>query len=400
MLVNARRYPIAYPAGTVIDSEQTRCIRSTVVQCELAVGNSFMVPEHMEKVILTEGVGGVVLERYFLSLPTLTERCLIPIFVKVYDQDNSPILVFRQGIEHARHLLTGKLDKLSFLKDFVFQCTMSEIDCLDHTLYDVLVSCFDAPGLNTDISNDATSLLNKGGAQRTLGYPWDTTAFISSPVRAILEESIENTPKRVASDVHDLFLSVDLYDREDGSWMLYNAVSDYFKTIVGSTYENVAYDPLTLTCSTESEVDGKTIVRKAGSLWPRPMAVSTINRKQCEMVTVFSSNLLQLCVWVHELPLTEFGFTYTLPLRGSLEKLTWHYAKTYKSCTILNKQEIQLQLAQITRFWNNDQFQQVGLYKTSADELLIVLSGSGGERRLYVDLTISTLVSQSLTRVV
>lgn len=405
MLTAVQILPIRYAAGTQLDSLQQRNVAGTSVDITIPVGSRIVIPEILDKVILTERLGEIVIDRFFLRIGRNDKKELIPIYVKIYDAGTAHVLIFKEGVEYIHNVLSREQKKVTFLKDALLQCVVCELEAIDSTLFSCVREFFDQPSLSSLVSNDEVTFLYRPQDEHLLvGYPWNSANLISNSFSMYLLEREKGYSQRFANHLFDLSIQLNIFDddRCPTQHPLFTELEERFNPQIGDLYSQIAYDPLTQLCLREPQMSAQSILRRSGVLWPRNNLIISNNpfgwkEGSYEKVTAFSSELLQLCVWLHQLPFYELALTYTLPSRDRVANITTHYA------SFRNRKQIRLthfdhDVNSVFQFWDNTIYSRVDLIKTGVDELFIHLHGPKNERKMYIDLGITTLLSQSVVR--
>jgi hypothetical protein len=100
---------------------------------------------------------------------------------------------------------------------------------------------------------------------------------------------------------------------------------------------------------------------------------------------------------MHQQPMRELHLNYILPNRGSkgLFEITY-----YKDCSCKDdywKMEIQDFLSKLCSRWDPT-INYISLMMFATDELVCVIENKEGVQKWYIDLTITTMLSQGIVR--
>ena len=407
MLVNVQVRPILYKPGTVMDSMQSRDIIGSTSQIRISVGASFVVPERMQKVIFTERFGDIYVDRVFLMLKNQeSSRRMFPLFIKIYDKGTAHVLLYRMGIATALDSLCQQEKPTGLVRDVNFAMVMEDVKHQDQDLLDTINErrgdhCTDGALVN----DEATWIYPIKDVHLVDPYPWDSCHTLIKELAMREQFKIARWSQYVASLLFELHVQIprvqDIFPHTHPVWY---EIDEIFNPRIGELYENIAFDRLTLLCLDEPELYGKTIIRRTGMLWPKHTLVNTLSENpfqwkegEFEFVSCFSSEILQLCVWLHQLPFSELALSYTLPNWQRLAKYVVHNAVSRNGFKAQIR-DFFTEIQQIFRVWDSDEIEKIDIVMTSTDELFLRLHTDSTVRNLYIDLTMSVLLSQSVTR--
>lgn len=410
MLTEIHKFPMRYSPGTQVSSLQGRDIVG-ILAISVPVGGSIIIPEELTKLFTTERIGKVVIERCFFSVPSAGKKILFPIFVKIFDAGEAHILLIKEGIQCFMNFLNHENKKVRFLNDVLFKCAMAELECIDRELHSSLSNFYDSAQYTEHLANDTSATIVSHPSILSVGYPWDTGNVMSDSLQIDVRQRDTTTHKTFANWMHELSLQISLYYDDDmvpNRHPLIGELIDKFSPKVGELYEPMAFDELTSICMDEPTISTSTLLKSSGIVMPtssKMLAENPQNWKDgaYEKVTLFSSELLHLCVWAHQLPFYEFGLRYTLPKRDivtrlvtTLSKLDFYYASLRNGYP--PQGDLREVLDRVLRYWDLSQYTAIDMVKTGRDELFLTFVGST-TRRLYIDLTLTTLLSQSIVRI-
>ena len=386
--------PLRYPPGTILDSLQRRRVLTNTLGIAIPVGATIQIPENFRKLVFTQQMKDLAIDRYFIQFGDRPHE-LIPVYLKIYDRDEATVLLLSEGInEFMRRCSQIPHTTTTFLKDNLYSCMVAELESLDSTLADVVREYSDMPVESSAyIFNDSAQiLLDK--SKNDADYPWNLCNVDSNSVVMILTEPERSSPQGIVNYLFDLYIQLDINERF-GHSVLYDALNTAFSPMFGDIYTEIALDTLTKNYVEEPCVSGQYVARNMGVLLPSRVSYTSFDLKGVTYIKEFSSSLLEFCVWLHELPLHEFAFTYILPSRDRLEDLKWHRA-IGRTSTPMDLRPIRADIGQLTLSWTDKPFQQLSVVKTGGEELIIDLKGPNSHKRLYIDLFFTTLLSQSL----
>ena len=406
MLTEIQKHPVRYRPGETLSSLQGRDIVG-VVAISVPVGGYFIIPENLQKIITTERFGHVFIDRCFL---TLNGRDLFPIFIKIYDAGEANVLLMKQGIQCFLNLINREGKQVKFLNDVLFRCAVTEMECLDSGLYSVVADFYNSLPHSNNIANDTSASISCGLTDLSIGYPWDSGNMISDSLKIQLRLGDTTQPRKLAHYLHDLSVQVDLLFNDEVSLAkhpLMGELIDRFVPKLGESYEDFAFDPLTDVSMKEPVLAQTTVLRTAGIFSPSKTGGLADNpdsweKEGYEKVTRFSSELLHLCVWVHQLPFHELVFRYTLPKRDVVTNTTIPSNLSVLYSSLRNKfasmSDLKSVLDRVCLYWDLSKYTSIEIIKTKRDELFLTFFGVE-TRRIYVDLVLTTLLSQSIVRI-
>ena len=406
MLTEIQKQTIRYRPGTIVNSLQGRDVVG-VLAINVPVGGYFTVPENLQKIITTERMGHISIDRCFL---TVNGKDLFPIFIKIYDVGEANVLLLKQGIQCFFNFMNREGKQVKFLNDVLFQCAITELECLDSSLA-AIVSEFNDSLLHVHaLANDTSAAISCGLTDLSIGYPWDIGNSISDSLKIQLKLGDTTAPRNLAHYLHDLSVQVDILFNDEVSISrhpLMGELIDRFVPKLGESYENLAFDPLTDISMKESVLTPRTLMRTAGVYMPEKTGgLEAVPEKWekdgYEKITQFSSELLHLCVWIHQLPFHELVFRYTLPKRDSATRVTTPSELTVLYSSLRNKfaptNDFKSVLDRVCMYWDLSKYTHLEIIKTKKDELFLTFVGKES-RRVYVDLVLTTLLSQSIVRI-
>lgn len=407
MLTDIQKHRVQHAAGTFLTSVQQRDLFG-VLGISLPVGAEIVVPDYLGKVFLTERIGKVVIDRCFFQLQSPGSRDLIPVYMKIYDAGTANVLLVRSGIEYLLNMLNFERKKVQFFKNVIFQSMMVELENIDSSLYSYVEDFGNSPQDMWHISNDEPSVLAQAPSILSHGYPWNTASMMpqTDAIRYQLEDSTAH--RRLSGWIHDLSTQVNWYFENQTVHPLFIELEETFAPKIGELYEPMSFDPLTSVCFKEPVLSTSDVLKNAGVLFRKNE--TRLETKPAgwkdgswEMVTQFSSELLHLCAWLHQLPFYELALRYTLPTRmirfdsvmspGNLDILYLSLRNNVPSDVSLAED-----LNKILRYWDLSQYSAVEIVKTGRDELFLTFIGQTN-RRMYIDLALTTLLSQGITRI-
>lgn len=404
MLTQVRKIKIDLAPGTIVSSQQMRRLCTTATDVTFPVGDTLTIPENLTKVIMTEVLGSIVLERYFLQWDGVSPREILPLYVKIYDRQEANVLLFQDGIAMARNMLRtdGTKKRSMFLRDSMFTALCDEAFCQDRVLYDLLQETRDLPEEN--IANDECTCLLRDGEKLNAGKPWDLSKSIDHPLmRQYCQREEEHGVSRLACAMMEGLYSWDRDLFRNPPAM--HTMLDYFLPHTGVDYEPIAFDPLSRVCCREPVISLAMAIKRSGIPAPKSaksyLAPTGTDRALFDKLTEYSSEILSLCVWLQALPLHEVMFSYTLPNRNDtgirLSSFVMHHCEAR---TVRNYSIHPGIVDNVFSCWDSNICKKVVVMKTKEDECFIVWYGTDGMvRRLFIDLTVATLMSQAIISV-
>ena len=410
MLTEIHAHPMRYLPGTHVSSSQGRDIAG-ILAISVPVGGDIIIPEGLTKLFTTERIGKLVIERCFFSVPTAGKKELFPIFIKIFDVGEAHILLIKEGIQCFMNFMNHESKKVQFLNNVLFKCAMTELECIDRDLYSSLNDFYDSAQYSEHLANDTSAAIVSHPSILSVGYPWDIGNVMSNSLQIEVRQRDTTAHRTFANWMHELSLQVSLYYDDDmvpNRHPLFMELIDKFAPKVGELYEPITFDQLTSTCMDEPTISTSTLLKSSGILAPASSKMLTENPQgwkdeDYEKVTLFSSELLHLCVWVHQLPFYEFGLRYTLPIRDVVTGLVMtpsnmniYYASLRNGFP--PQGDLRDVLDRVLRYWDLSQYTAIDIVKTGRDELFLTFVGSN-TRRMYIDLTLTTLLSQSIVRI-
>lgn len=406
MLVDAKIFRTQYQPGTELDSRQSRDLIGTESAEHLTVGSTFIVPENFVKIRFVEQLGPLTIDRWFVKTDP-HQKEMFPIYIKLYDSTGAHILMYLKGIGESLKNNGGFGSQAEFLKTKLFDSVATELTGRDAGWYDIYDHFYMSEWPSTQCNNDEVTRLPN--TDKDVGYPWNL-CYVESNMSSISlqqldaqqQQRTERLPQSIADRIQQLHLHVARPDNPDYYGSLYDSVCKEFTTDTGDAYAPYTYDQLTNTCMTEYAVTGTSILDNAGILLPKKIVDLAINqellqKEKYQPVTRFTSELLELCVFMHQQPMRELHLNYILPTRGSRGLFEVTY---YKDCSRTDdywKMEIQEFLSKLCSRWDPT-INQISLMMFATDELVCVIGNKVGVQKWYIDLTITTMLSQGIVR--
>ena len=396
MLVARYTLPFMYEEGTRLTSSQSRNLVGTGTNITIPVGETIVMQEDMEKVQTIEYLGDIRVERYFLRCYFIDEDELIPVYIKFIDASGAHVVLVREGIEYALNALAITPDRrVRFLKSCLFDVVVDETYCLDRELYNTLKECYDAPSHFRYLSEDSAVYLPDSNNE--IIYPWNIVNYDNSAFKIYVENKNNSYVSNISNSLYDLSVQVNLND------VGYNAhpISSWIDSIFGldlGEYYKIAFDPLSQECLRNGALLQKDINKHLGGIYYKNFHLfskDNNNKDIYQPIEEFTSELLLLCVWVHNLPYTEIIFKYILLNRRLGRRANF-------TCSIPNGvAHIDIRPLEyiLNNIWGNLNISSVVVMVNGKDEMFLeVYEESGIVHKYYIDLFLTTLLSQSIVR--
>lgn len=406
MLTNVKTVPVKYKAGTYLNSIGKKSISGQTVEMEIPVGAEFTVPENMKKVFVTEKFGNIVIDRCFMQIGNKNE--LFPIYIKIYDNDESPVLLMKNGIHALLNELNEKSKQTEFSKDTLFSVMLSEIYAIDRTLYESIQEYNDSPRImNLEMANDEIVFENgpTPDGEPEAEYPWNSANVVGNGYGFYISDTSDKAT-RIANHLYDTSLYVNIIDAEN-SYPVFTELENLFSPKMGDNYSCIALDPLTSVSMHESAITKKDLFKNATHKYAVPENRLELEKDDYEYITEFNSEILMLCVWISQLPFSEIAFTYTLPIKNRIENVKnarftrKEKLEIIRSVTktnfVFDKLKFMTEFSRIINSWDLEGISSFGIVKTATDELIIFFNGNK-RKSLYIDLSITKLISQGIVR--
>ena len=387
MITDIRVIPFTYAPGTVLNSVQEQTVHVGELYKTLDAGAKITIPEHLAKVLVVSYLGPNRLEHTLLRFGD-HDPTLIPISVKIYTVYDASVLIFRPGVEAALNRLSQHEGVVNFTAHEIWSLA-ANAGYTDPYVAESLRDFFDIPTLGNDLYND-TCYISTAVQPRSATYPWNLGDF-NSPYGRVWADGVINLNAELRR-LSDFNIRIWTSDR-DSFYPLYSELKERFTPAVPVEYRDIAWDSLTRYCLAEPEFNSRNLFQHSGIYRPQGTQIYQVPATTgYEEVTTFSSQLLQLCVWIHQLPWVEGSFNYRYPGPGVTERL--------EIVPALSKNQQQLWCADLNsllRGWSPT-LQEVQVIKTYTDELFLCLRSARCEWRYHLDLGMTTLLTQGLVR--
>lgn len=415
MITDIRRIPIQYIRTGIVNSTTSAEIHGIKTDQHLIVGSKFKVPEKMEKILVTDRIADVMLERTFVWLPEYGDRALFPICVKIYEDEESNVLIFLRGVEEFLHAC-GVQHDISFLNVAVWNSIVNDLRLIYGNEVDYFIrDMYDVPRLGDLINNDA--LPTGYGCE---SYPWGNCRYRSELLSARLQREMPPTTINIgtAAPAKNIFTTaiyqsaLETADMWNGE-VLYRAIEEITEPYFGDQYRELAYDTLTETCIFGETVDLRQIllhhsyVNRESRCLPRfDVAGICGNIKNLDIdlglgvPLTLETEELEFCTWLHNLNAVEVSFKYILPKGDTPDQLIVSHYITHSRVVKDDRRSWKYALAKIFRHFYSGA-SEVEVHKNSYDECVVVFHLAPGDIGLakYYDLTMATILSQNLAQV-
>ena len=395
MLVKRIIRPFMYEEGTVVSSAQRRNLIGSGTSISIPVGETITIQEDMEKIITIEYFGDIRIERYFLRYYPLDENEFIPIYIKFIDRNGAHVHLIRSGIEYALNALAISPDKkVRFLKTCLFEIVLEETYCLDRFLYETLRESCDKPSHFQYLSEDSAVFIPDTNNRIT--YPWNIVNYDNEAFRIFIKEHEDNYVKHMSNALYDLSVQVNLNEMNYNSHPISGWMDSVFGLDLGS-YDRLAFDRLTDKSLREPALQVKDVYRDLGCLdTHRKFHIfRRYNYDEYIPIEEFTSELMLLCVWLHNLPYTEIIFKYIL-----LNRRLGREASFAASIPIgVSHVDIKSLEYILNNIWSNLNIASITVMMNGLDEVFLEIEEESGEiSKYYIDLFLTTLLSQSIVR--
>ena len=382
MLDNIRKVPVFYVPGTELNSEYSQCITGSEYLDRYKVGGKITIPEHMEKIIVSENLNGVILERYFLQTPSLSFREAYPIYVKIYDPSVAQVLLYASGISHLKQDLGAPDNQGRFLKMRLLASALSELSMMDNIAYEAAYDwfCINQGDNNARIGNEQLAM--------PLGI---RTAVNLGPQAGLFTD---------ARILQEAYAQQNGYGHSD---YFVNELIERTRPDLPAAYENMAYDDLTHASMYEPVIDSRDIVANTSAVHNcfQPSIGSFGAESGFVKVTEFTPQLMSLCEILHGIPFLEWEFTYILlsKMHQGVIKISHAHnpggGEPYKYPIEALEDKLKVQLDNLL---GSSDYRRLEAAKNVNDELLLIFEKiDGSKEKYYIDLTMTAVLTQGLT---
>lgn len=401
MLVDIRELPTRYPGGTELTSAQSRNIKGRKIDITVPIGSTCIVPRWNKKILVTERYGNLLLDRCFLSGTESSRPSeLIPVYMKVYEEEHANILLFIKGIKYALNLMNDETEEVYPLCNTILKVAAEET-ANDNDDVSEALSEYVENHMTENVINDCVSGYSSWNDPKSAGYPWDICNFTSPSFLLQLIHQNAQEPQQIIHNLNEIYLST--FNWPGKTNLMLEELKDRFNLLSCPTLERNGYDKLTKLCVRQPWINSRELfkhqacVRKAQSL--RPSFIIDTSKIEVEEITQFSTELLKLCVWLHQSLFREMSFRTILP-NGSTPARVKLYRVSTLSPYGVDLQEFTYAVTHLFQSWDSQTYKEVVVTKTADDELWLELIGvdEKDNRCLYVDLFYTTLLSQALIR--
>lgn len=399
MIANVQELPLKHQPGDILDSAQTRLIHGENGIYRIPVGTRLTMPDHMHKIHIPERIGGIWVDRFFVNTEEKMGAAseLIPVYMKVYDGDEAAVVIFLKGVTEARKAMGDHTPCVTTLKDNILDTVLDAV----YDREDVVGSSIREYALyrpKLDITNDEVRAYSDEYYPGLAGYPWDLGNIASREMLFTILERQRNFPKRYVNDLEEL--DMDMRCMRGRGYPLRYELCDIFETYLPPQMHELGLDPVSKMCVQNSRIPLRELI--AGQRiqpWLGRPTVALTDGAEVKPIPAYSSEILCLCVWLHQCPFAELIFRTTLPNRNRIEsfRLISASARTH---TGVDMALFQLELSDMLRTWDSDKYSELIVVKTATEELILELTGVNPKdsQRLYIDLFMTTLMSQALVR--
>lgn len=366
---------IKYEPGISLRSEISTTIKSSNLIDYWISGSNITIPkEGLSKVILRDKIGSTIIERVFARIGNIKE--VFPISIKLYESNESKILLMRNGIGSLLCELSLSIKNKTFLNDIICHQIISEAAMCDPVYsseaYDEM--CLNGYQIHEQINNDSVGITD------------------DSKRNSIRD--IDKKDNDLCVETHNSILSewTNGYGVEDGEGNIVLTPKDVLDDIISPSlttrYENEAYDKFTLLSAWNQTLD-KCEMRNFNN-YCKYRELKEFNKlKGVIPLTDFNSTTLTLANYIHAIPYFEFACLIDTRHRT----ITWFNKVSDNELTDIDDKDFVNCL--INQILYRD-VNKVYISKNQYDELLIEFDTSNVRVKYFVDLTVVSMLSRSL----
>lgn len=389
--------PLIYAPGSIFDSRATKNISdSPNYKNGIMVGTCFIPSDDIRCFIIRElytncSNDQVIINRYYLK--TKNEN-FIPVYIRAgaidFDFKECSVLLLRSGLEQALRTLTDDDIKLSLVDDYMFHVIRNDMIACTDDLSDVLNNWYYSRG------NERCNFVNNDQVPQGV----DTNLVAADiPWRRICvdKQGKLNTVRNMSQPKNVVTNTIRWIT---GGWSnLSEGVKSTFAPKFVREYLPSAVDNITSEQNTAGIVDKPDLMENY-SITPFKLSNKfTIDKSKLAEyvpVTQFTSELMDLCILVHELSISQLYLKYILPTR--YEDPGKIVACSENFITLEDKMELTKNLSWVFENWNR-QVKTVELIYSDEDILYLHLSGDNYDAKYSVDMFASVLLTHNLTNV-
>ena len=399
MITALRHLQFKYEPGIRLNSKQKGLIYAKTFVTEMILGAEFTVPYDFSKLILTERFGeDLVMEHTFVmrdkDIRANTKMC--PVCVKIYEGSWSRVMIFKEGIHNFISWCNS--DIISMRSRFV--STEIKMDLAAYMAEEHYADNQDSLDYLVKITEAPEAYFGPNRCYY-VGIPYNDKTHDHDLWVKKLDDRY--CPEEIA----DLDIkAITLYDdwaskrKETSKFSNYSSI-DYmnedFDPDIQPVTQTFNYGSLTRFCMQKSECTIGQILRRAGSIRGETREQTfTASTKLQDFVpiTTFTSELLSLCNYIHSLPFLEISFRYILPKRGIPEGFNISHV-VYRTRTPAEIQLIPSCLERILMLWDAS-VDAITATKFETDELFLEINSEMRTYKYYIDLTVTTLLTQEI----
>ena len=367
---------IKYEPGTRLSSVSNSTITSNNTIDYWIVGSEFTVPkEGLSKVILRDKIGQTIVERVFVRMGNTKE--LFPISIKLYEGNESRILLMRKGIGSLLYEVNDTIKNKRFLNDIIVQQILTEMSESDPVYaseaYDEI--CLHGYELHEQINNESDGDID------------------DSNRNSVKDIEKQDTELNIKSNNKFLSEWTPSYGVEDGEGNIILTPKDVIDDLIAPSltfeYENEAYDNLTLLSAWNQTLD-KCKMLNFNNNYCRYRELKQFNNlKGVAPLTNFNSTTLTLVNYIHTIPYFEFACSIDARQRT----IIWYNkVSDDRLSDIVDRNFINYL---VNRILYRD-INKVYISKNQYDELLLEFDTVNMKVRYFIDLTVVSMLSRSL----
>lgn len=393
MIPYIRRIPVAYFPDTLMDSTE-KSMLTDVGRNEyfdaFTMGTQFLIPDDLFKVLSVERIGPCIIERSFLEIAGSTR--LLPISVKICGDGKADVLLTKNGISEFLAQVNGIKQRImypSFIQDRMLQFAAFMLNKIDPYFgfddgYAAMTSEW------CDMHNDGPLFIGRPvQVDKLHGF----TAEVDQPAFVGRQLSSFNAGAMLRELYSHLYGH---YTNEEYPETPYSMLMEWASPEVPDDYREIALDSLTKSSGISSDLSKTELTKSLKTSVERTRDLCSFgNIDGFYKVERMTSEILALTTFVHELPFAEFSFSYGFK-QSKEPGLHWESKVLYDKEMTCSDQSIVTKLEAITSSWN-PKVTDIAIAKNRDDEMLLVIKEGKLAYRYFIDLTISSVLSQALT---
>lgn len=363
----------------------------------LAVGTSLVVPKDCHKLMVTEKFGGLRIDYHYLcmSMKGGKPEIVLPAYIKVYEEFSN-VLLLLPGIKEILEYTSGVSGTVTPLKRKILDIVVDEMD--QGPAKDAVAEWHFAHKCES-LTNDEVTGLSDMNDPVIADYPWNMGNFATTSMQFYMKERAAKAPLHVLGQLEDLSPTVSHWSA--GNSPLEQALEEVFGVHSCTAFDTVGPPRLVNETVHSGKLSFQDVIQLASPRGARGEYPTMEINKEISFtnLTVFSAEILKLCVWLHQSVFSELSFKTILPNGRDLMDIRLLKA-ICQNTEGADLEYMGLELSTLFQTWDSATYKEVIVTKTLTDEVFVQLIGRHPSlnQNWYIDLFFTSVLSQALIR--